>query len=479
MSIVISKRVVSLTAAALLAPCLAMPVQVAAQDEEAVFDGAINSTVRVRSLPTGRSGTGWVIAAADEVNRAGAAVIVTSLNTVEGSSAVIVREPNANVDRDATILAVDTDRNLVLLEVKDISAKQIALTRTTPKVGRSVWATGYSLPADRAEGWRLAVNATIKGGRLGREYRGPISVEARADTNQVEHDAALVPGYEGGPLLDKCGRVVGVNMKSGGDIGPRSRLRIQPTAAIMNALRADEVIAFAKSSQVEPEVLEGENCSGAAAANAPAAAASATPLPSGQASGGGGLASLFKSPMLLGLLVILGLAIAAFGFFFLKRKPEETEPAPEPKPQPKPQTGTSAKPAAATAAAAAPAAGGTTIAERPKGTTREATLRLSGRGPEGEAINIEFAAGLLKAKPVTLGVGANADSKIPDNRTEYKVSRMHAKIGSDGTSFTIEDNKSLNGTKLNGKLLEPHKVEAIVNGDVISLADIELKVSIV
>lgn len=473
MSIVISKRVVSLTAAALLAPCLAMPVQVAAQDEEAVFDGAINSTVRVRSLSTGRSGTGWVIAAADPVNRAGAAVIVTSLNTIEGSSAVIVREPEANVDRDATILAVDTDRNLVLLEVKDISAKQIPLTRTTPKVGRSVWATGYSLPADRAEGWRLAVNATIKGGRLGREYRGPISVEARADTNQLEHDAALVPGYEGGPLLDKCGRVVGVNMKSGGDIGPRSRLRIQPTAAIMNALRADEVIAFAKSSQVEPEVLEGESCSGAAPASAPAVAASATPQQSGQTSSSGVLGSLFKSPMLLGLLVILGLAIAVFGFFFLKRKPEDAEPAPEPKPQPRPQTGTSTKPATAAAA------GGTTVAEGPKGTTRETILRLSGRGPEGEAINLEFATGPLKAKPVTLGVGANADTKIPDNRTEYKVSRMHAKIGSDGTNFTIEDNKSLNGTKLNGKLLEPHKVETIVNGDVISLADIELKASIV
>jgi len=104
---------------------------------------------------------------------------------------------------------------------------------------------------------------------------------------------------------------------------------------------------------------------------------------------------------------------------------------------------------------------------------------LSGRGPDGEAISLEFGATLVKTKPATLGVGANADIKIPDNRTEYKVSRMHAKIGSDGTNFTIEDNKSLNGTKLNGKRLDPHKIETIVNGDVISLADIDLKASIV
>lgn len=477
MNTLIGKRIILLSAAALLAPYLVMPVDAAAQDEEAVFDGAINSTVRVRSLSTGRSGTGWVIAAADEANRAGAAVIVTSLNTIEGSTAVIVREPNANVDRDATILAIDSDRNLVLLEVKDISAKQIAMTRSMPKVGRSVWATGYSLPADRAEGWRLAVNATIKGGRLGREYRGPISLEARADTNQLEHDAALVRGYEGGPLLDKCGRVVGVNMKSGGDIGRRSRMRIQPSAAIMNALRADEVIAFAKSSQVEPEVLEGESCSGAAAAAIAPPTGVTKPVPAAKTTGQSGSSSLFSNAWLLGLLVILGLAIAAFGFFFLSRKPKDAEPAPQPKPKP----GTPPKPSA-------PAAAGTTLAgasstrsmaDAPKGTTREATLRLSGRGPDGEAVSLDFGATILKAKPVTLGVGANADVKIPDNRTEYKVSRMHAKISSDGTSFTIEDNKSLNGTKLNGKLLEPHKVETIVNGDVISLADIHLKVSIV
>lgn len=477
MNTLISKRLISLSAVVFVVPCLVTPVQVAAQDEEAVFDGAINSTVRVRSLSTGRSGTGWVIAAADEANRAGAAVIVTSLNTIEGSTAVIVREPNANVDRDATILAIDTDRNLVLLEVKDISAKQIALTRTMPKVGRSVWATGYSLPADRAEGWRLAVNATIKGGRLGREYRGPISLEARADTNQLEHDAALVPGYEGGPLLDKCGRVVGVNMKSGGDIGRRSRMRIQPSAAIMNALRADEVIAFAKSSQVEPEILEGESCSGAAAAAIAPPVGATKPAAAAQTTGQGGSSSLFSNSWLLGLLVVLGLAIAAFGFFFLSRKPKAAEPASQPKPQPKPNPGTPPKPGAATTVAADSST--RLMADAPKGTTRETTLRLSGRGPDGEAISIDFGATLLKAKPATLGVGANADIKIPDNRTEYKVSRMHAKISSDGTSFTIEDNKSLNGTKLNGKLLEPHKVETIVNGDVISLADIDLKASIV
>jgi hypothetical protein len=117
--------------------------------------------------------------------------------------------------------------------------------------------------------------------------------------------------------------------------------------------------------------------------------------------------------------------------------------------------------------------------EKPRpSTTRELTLRLSGHGPDGAAINIELVGSAIKAKPVMLGVGDNADVKVPDLRANYKVSRMHALIGFDGTNFTIEDNKSLNGSKLNGKALEAHQRAAIVNGDVVMLADIKLNVSV-
>lgn len=463
-------------AMAAFATVLIIP-EVHAQDDEAVFDEPIKSTVRVRALSTGRYGTGWVVAAADDENRAGAAVIVTTLNTIEGSAVIVVREPNGNVDHDATILAVDTDRNLALLEVKDITAKQIPLTRTMPKVGRSVWATGYSLPADKAEGWRLAVNATIKGGRLGREYRGPISTEARADTNQIEHDAALVPGYEGGPVLDKCGRVIGVNMKSGGDVTNRALMRINSAAAIMNALRADEIIAFAKSKQVETDIRDGEDCGGASASAAPVAGAAGTAMTGAvQASAapkastsGSGLSAILGNPLFLGLLVLVGLAIAVLAFMAMSRK---AKPVAEATPRP-------ATPRPAPVGTALAGDDSTVLMEKPRpSTTRELSLRLSGHAPDGGAINIELVGSAIKAKPVMLGVGDNADVKVPDLRPNYKVSRMHALVGFDGTNFTIEDNKSLNGSKLNGKSLEAHQRATIVNGDVIMLADIKLNVSV-
>lgn len=440
-----------------------------AQDDEPDFDAAINSTVRVMVRSKGRFATGWVIASADKSDRAGAAVVVTSLNVIEGLTEIIVREPSG-ADRKATVLAADTDRNLVLLEVKDIAAKQIPLSRTMPKVGRSVWAAGYNRPADLGENMREAENATIKGGRLGREYLGPISTEARADMHQIEHDAALVKGFEGGPLLDKCGRVIGVNMKSGGQVVPRALMYVAQSDGIMNALRADEVIAFAKSKQVEPEISDGDSCGGgASAAPKNGVTAASAPPPAGSGAVGSGTGSsvggLLASPVLLGLLVLAGLGLAIFGYMALRRKP--ADPAPVQRPS--------------RVAPASPAAvdDSTMLLERPRTTAvREATLRLDGHAPDGSPISLEFGSEALRGKAALIGAGTNADARVPDNRPEYKVSRLHARLGHDGAGFTVEDNKSLNGTMLNGKALDPHQPAKIVTGDVISLADIDLRATI-
>ena len=174
----------------------------------------------------------------------------------------------------ATILGTDSDRNLAFLEVKDIKARPLTLTRTAPKVGRPVWATGYSKAADEAQGLnRLAPNASLKGGRLSRELRGPISRESRADVNQLEHDATLLPGFEGGPLVDCCARVVGVNMKSGAKVARRADLLIVATAGVMNALKADEIIKSANDKRVNIDVKDGESCGSTVAAMPPAAGA--------------------------------------------------------------------------------------------------------------------------------------------------------------------------------------------------------------
>ncbi len=67
-----------------------------------------------------------------------------------------------------------------------------------------------------------------------------------------------------------------------------------------------------------------------------------------------------------------------------------------------------------------------------------------------------------------LGVEGSANGRIADNRSKTLVSRRHAQIAYDGQNFTIEDNKSLNGTKVGTAKLEPFTKRTVVSGDTIS-----------
>lgn len=450
-------KFVRMAAAALALGAVAVPmVPATAQDDEAVFDPVVESTVRIRIPGTGREASGWVIEPVDAANRAGAAVIITSMSTVEGAGQILVYEATVPTPYEATVLDFDPDRNLVFLEVKDLKAKPIPLSREAPKVGRSVSATGYNFVSDATEQGQAA-NAALKGGRLSRELRGRITTEGRADVNQLEHDAALLPGFEGGPLVDNCGRIVGINMKSGGEVVPRSAMFIRRQAGLMYALKVDEIIKSANQYGVKPTFKEA--CGKPEPAPAPVTVQPVpTPTPTP-----GVFETLTRTPGFLIGLVVLGLAAVGFGIYMLTRKP-------------------ATPPVAPAAPAPAPAAPSRARSEQPTAAMDDRkggrTLRLTGRGPGNEPISLSFTSGELQAKPVTIGVGANADAKIPDNRKDYKVSRLHARLGFDGVNFTIEDNKSLNKTYVGGRELTPNIPVPLMPGDTVRLADVEIQVSV-
>jgi S1-C subfamily serine protease len=470
------KIILPLAAGAILLglPEATLMAQGAPQGVDRVIDG----TVRIRTPGTGIRGTGWIIESADSTNRAGAAVVVTAYSVVEGLDTIQVREPVDAIDHDATILAIDRDRNLVFLEVKDIKGAALPLAATTPSVGGKLLAVGYNRVADSSEDNKYAADATAKSGVVSRKFRGKVTTESKAPADQIEHDAAMVPGFEGGPLIDPCGRVIGVNMKSGGEIVPRGMMRIESSAAIMNSLDVNEVVAFAKSKQVKAEPSGGgENCTSAAPAAAkPAGTAAPSPATGEVAASSNPLAGGFnlRSPLVLGALLLVALATAGFGIFMLTRKP--SAPAQFTPPvfsQPDAPTVVAKRPESRPAGTEAP---GTRALD--SGTERVTTLRLTGRGPGGDPIDIAIPSTEASGRGKTLGVGDRADVLVPDTRPDHKISRMHATIAYDGTSFTIEDTKSLNGTKLGSKALEPNQPAKLVHGDTVMLADIALKVSI-
>lgn len=479
----------------LLAAAL-IPTGAGGQDANLSQD-VVDATVRVEGLEGGRTGTGWVIEATNVNDRAGAAVVVTALNIIESSKTIKVSEPQHRDGLEASVLGIDIDRNLAFLEVKDIAAKAIPLARQAPKLGQIVFAAGFNPAADNAE-LASAATATAKRGSLSRVIRGPISTEASADVNQLEVDLTLLPGFEGGPILDACNRLIGIAMKSGGQVVSRAKMHITNGADINNGLKSDEVIAAAGKLRVNYQAVDGEcgsssvappTTSGAGAASGAAtdeaideAGDSATETPGGMAY----YTAWARENIVLVALLLLGLVAAIFGIVTLaKRKdPPAVQPtytATEPNPPPlrnEPQT---IRPQSQIAPQPLPATetGGTVAMGINSPTVREGELKLTGRSPNGEAIDVRIPRSAVSGKTATLGMGDTADYRIQDSRPDHKVSRMHAIVGYEGSHFYIEDNKSLNRTFLGGRALEPHTRTRLVDGDTLTLADIVLKVTVV
>ncbi|WP_188514186.1 S1C family serine protease [Blastomonas aquatica] len=107
------------------------------------------------------------------------------------------------------IVAISVRNDLALIEVEKGRLPSLALIATPLDDGAQVMAIGYPAAVDRAQGLdareTVAPMAPVKtpgvisGGRTTRDF----------DT--ILHTAALAKGNSGGPLVDLCGRVAGVN----------------------------------------------------------------------------------------------------------------------------------------------------------------------------------------------------------------------------------------------------------------------------
>lgn len=74
-----------------------------------------------------------------------------------------------------------------------------------------------------------------------------------------------------------------------------------------------------------------------------------------------------------------------------------------------------------------------------------------------------------------IGKDVTADYSIRDNKA---ISRHHAVICCNGNEHLLRDENSTNHTYLNGRMLEPGRVEVLSEGDVIRLADEEFSFAI-
>ena len=169
-----------------------------ATDEQAEGVVLVNTVTR-----TGEgAGTGVVLSADG--------LVLTNYHVVEDSSAVKVTVATTGDTYDAEVLGHDQTADVALLQLdgaEDLATAKLDDDGTSPDDAvTAVGNAGGQGFLSAATGTIVAEDQSITAG----EGHGPLG-SAEDLTGLLETDAAVVPGYSGGPLLDDENEVVGIN----------------------------------------------------------------------------------------------------------------------------------------------------------------------------------------------------------------------------------------------------------------------------
>ena len=148
----------------------------------------------------------------------------------------------------ARVVAVSPRNDLALLEIASATGRTglrlppLALAGGGNSNLGETWAVGYPMNVDLAQGLNMTDIFRAQPPVKSRGYRSGERPSRQFDT--ILHTAPIARGNSGGPLLDPCGRVIGVNSfsadSSGGD------------AEFYFAVSLRELLPFLRDNGVEP-----------------------------------------------------------------------------------------------------------------------------------------------------------------------------------------------------------------------------------
>ena len=159
---------------------------------------------------------------------------------------IAIVPPDGDSADYAKVLAVSSPKDLAVLEIiGDLRLPSLTIAGTAAGDGAEVAAVGYPMNVDRAQGLDLAdlfrPQPPVKS-------RGFISgARPSRDIDTLLHTAPIARGNSGGPLLDNCGRVLGVN-----SFGTTSDDAAD--AEFSFAVSDKELLAFLKAASIQPAV---------------------------------------------------------------------------------------------------------------------------------------------------------------------------------------------------------------------------------
>ena len=160
------------------------------------FSGIIEDVIKdVVSVRTDKSAaTGFIVDSRG--------YIVTNFHVIQGASFVNVQTYDGS-SHDATVIGVDQNYDLALLKIGGLYDKLELADINDVQIGEKVIAIGNP----------LGLSFTVTEGIVSAIHRkGP-----NGQNDYIQTDVTLNPGNSGGPLIDKEGKVIGINnFKIGG-----------------------------------------------------------------------------------------------------------------------------------------------------------------------------------------------------------------------------------------------------------------------
>ncbi len=413
------------------------------------FDALEKSVVRIvtRTNQGVGTGTGFVI------NNQG--YIATNVHVIAGGNEIKAIPTNSKTAYDVNVIARSDELDLAIVQAPSINLPPIRLSLAPLKAGQKVWAIGYPGGADRDDS--PARNPTVQDGVIGRIFSGAWH---RQMFRIIQHNAPTNPGNSGGPLVDDCGRVIGVNTQASLVVitSPSDGVtRVPHAAGIYWSSHIEELVKlFPNHNILQPP--EKDPCLPSDGANTEKTEEALQEAEEAKRQAEEASQQLLIWGILLGSLTLAALLLG------LRKPRQQIIRVAEQMSRPirrRERDGAVQQP----------------LKRQPSENQRPTHgLVLAGFDDNGNRVHIVLSPEKLAGQRSGVSLGRHpdlVDEVIPDEQ----VSRRHLRITVRDDQFYIEDLNSSNGTFLNRHRLPPFRPERLDYGATIALGGLEVMVS--
>ncbi len=401
------------------------------------FDELEKSVVRIVTQTNRGIGTGTGFVINDQ------GYIATNVHVIDGGNLIKAIPTNSNAMYDVDVIAMSYELDLAIVRASGINLPPITLSLALSRKGQKVWAIGYPGGADRN---RPAHDPTVQDGVIGRIFSGAWKIQK---FRIIQHNAPTNPGNSGGPLLDDCGRVIGVNTQASLVViaSPSDGVtRVPHAAGIYWSSHIEELAKLLRENAISFQ-SEDDACLPADSTGHSAEAEQAKTQ-----------AEDASQQFLIWLILLGAVALAALILALKKPRQQVIHAADYVSRRFKSKEPTGV------------------VEKRAPEKLPEHGLMLAGFDGNGNPIRIALPPNRFAEQRLGVSLGRHPEL-VDEIIQDQNVSRRHVRISAQAGQFYIEDLNSSNGTFLNHRKLSPFKPTLLDCGALVRLGGLEFMVS--